>query len=361
MLSRLAIPAAVLVLAAFTTAPADGAARVGDEPVVAGHLELAHAPTAVAVSPEGTKVYVVNEGDERQPGHAIAVIDAATLTVTSTVETCSAPVDVASAGDTVLVACTGGQVLRVMDATSMTVLRTVDLGADPRAIAMSPSGDVAYVLAYGARFPKVVPTLIVIDVGRGAILGRVRVGVISHSVAISPDGRRAYVSNWGGRSVTVVNTRTRKVVETVGLGTTMPGALAVSPDGSRLLVNRENAGVPKPRIITVNTGSLDVVAAFRPGVEIDGMAYNNRTIPVLEGYHARGTLLLVAGEVDYEDAFSIIDLRTQRLLTSVPLDVPCRGADGFIDLAFAPDQRRTYVVGECLGQPGTLTAIDLPY
>ncbi|MDO8309171.1 MAG: YncE family protein [Actinomycetota bacterium] len=322
---------------------------------------MEHAPTGVAVSPDGTRVYVVNEGDERQPGHVITVIDSATLAITSMVETCSAPVDVATAVNTILVACTGGQVLRVMDATTMTVLRTVALGADPLAIAMSPPGDVAYVLAYGARSPKVVPALIVVDVARGTVVDRVRVGAIPRALAISPDGRRAYVSNWGSGSVSVINTRTRKVVTTIDLGKTMPGALAVSPDGSRLLVNRENAGVPKPRILTVNTRSFDVVAAFRPGIKVDAMAYNDATMPVLGGFHSRGTLLLTAAEVDYEDAFAIIDLRTQRLLTSVPLDAPCRGADGFIGVAIAPDQRRAYVVGECLGQPGTLTAIDLPH
>ncbi|MDP1876393.1 MAG: YncE family protein [Actinomycetota bacterium] len=361
MLAGLVAGAAVLVLAASGAAPGDMAARAGTEPVVGGHVVVPTAPTAVAVSPDSRRVYVVNEGDEPEHVHVITVIDAATLAVTASVKTCVGPVDIAAAGSNLLVACTGGQALHVMDATTMTVLRSVDLGADPRAIAMSPSGDVAYVLAYGARSPKQVPALIVVDVLHGAVLDRVRVGVISRALAISPDGRRAYVSNWGSESVTVINTRKRRVVETLDLGKTMPGALAVSPDGSRLLVNRENAGVPKPRILTVNTGSLDVVAAFRPGINVDAMAYNDTTMPVLGGYHSRGTLLLTAAEVDYEYAFAIIDLRTQRLLTSVSLDAPCRGADGFIDLAIAPDQRRAYIVGECLGQPGTLTAVDLPH
>ena len=168
------------------------------------------------------------------------------------------------------------------------------------------------------------------------------------------------MSNWGSDSVTVINTGARKVASTLDLASIMPGALAVNPDGSRLLVNRENAGVSNPRILTVNTKSLDVVGGFRPGMKIDGMAYNGTLTPILGGYYRVGTLLLVAGEVDYVDTFAIIDLLTQRILTSVPLGAPCRGARVFADLAIAPDERRAYVLGECLGHPGTLTVVDLP-
>ena len=351
---------AVLALAALAVPPAGGSTHSGAVPVVSGHVVVPTAPTAVAVSPEGSRLYVVSEGDNPEPLHSITVIDARTLEVTSTVTTCLGPVDVVAAGSTLLVACTGGQALLVMDAATMTVLRSVGLGADPKGVVVSPSGDKAYVLASGSRSPKVLPALIVVDIGKGKVVDRVRVGVISQSVALSPSGMRAYVSNWGSNSVTVINTGARKVAATLDLGSIMPGALAVNPDGSRLLVNRENAGVSNPRILTVNTKSLDVVGGFRPGMKIDGMAYNGTLTQILGGYYRVGTLLLVAGEVDYEDTFAIIDLLTQRVLTSVPLGAPCRGAGVFTDLAIAPDERRAYVLGECLGHPGTLTAVDLP-
>lgn len=352
--------AVVLILAALAVPPAWGSTHSRAVPVVSGHVVVPTAPTAVAVSPDGGLLYVVNEGNDPNPLPSITVIDARTLEVNSTVATCPGPVDVVAAGSNLLVACTGGQSLLVMDAATLTVLRIVDLGADPREVVVSPSSDRAYVLSFGARSPKVLPALIVVDIGKGKVVDRVRVGVIPQAVALSPSGKRAYVSNWGSNSVTVINTGTRKVAATLDLGKIMPGALAVNPDGSRLLVNRENAGVPMPRILTVNTESLDVVGGFRPGMVIDGMAYNGTRTNILDGYHRIGTLLLVAGRVDYQHAFAIIDLLTQRVLASIPLDAPCRGASVFMDFAIAPDEQRAYVLGECLGHPGTLTAVDLP-
>lgn len=65
---------------------------------------------------------------------------------------------------------------------------------------------------------------------------RIAVGDLPRSVRISPDGKRAYVSNFGDHTVSVIDTVTQCVVNTIDVGS-RPEGLAVSPDGGRLYVS----------------------------------------------------------------------------------------------------------------------------
>ena len=72
----------VLALASFAVPSARGLTNSGAEPVVSGHVVVPTTPTAVAVSPDGGRLYVVSEGDDPEPLPSITVIDARTLEVT---------------------------------------------------------------------------------------------------------------------------------------------------------------------------------------------------------------------------------------------------------------------------------------
>lgn len=359
-LRRLAA-AAVVVLVPVAGAPAaHGDARADAVPTVAAKVPVAEGPTAIAVSADGTRVYVVSEGATGAPDNVLSALDATTLSVVAESATCPAPVDVAATPVSVIVACGGDGTLRVLNPATLSQTMSIPLGADPAALAIPPDGREAYVLAYGSQAPKTVPTLIIVNLTTSAVVARVRVGVIPRSLALSPSGKRAYVSNWGGQSISVVNTQSRRLVTTIDVGRTMPGAMAVNPDGTRLLVNRENAGVRKPRILTVNTERLDVVSAFRPGFSVDSMQYNAVRLNVAGGFQQPGTLLLVAGEVNNEESFVIIDLLSQRVVSSLPLAPTCSGVTGNQDMAVAPDGGRAFMLGYCLGHEGWVTAVDIP-
>ena len=64
----------------------------------------------------------------------------------------------------------------------------------------------------------------------------ITVGDLPRSVQISQDGKPAYVSNFGDHSVSVIDTVTQCVVNTIDVGG-HPEGLAVSPDGGRLYVS----------------------------------------------------------------------------------------------------------------------------
>ena len=85
-------------------------------------------PWGVAVSPDGTKVYVTNHGNNN-----VSVIDTATNTVTATVNVGSYPNGVAvnPDGTKVYVANPGSNTVSVIDTATNTVTATVNVGNSP--------------------------------------------------------------------------------------------------------------------------------------------------------------------------------------------------------------------------------------
>lgn len=140
--------------------------------------------SAIATSPDGKRLYVVN----------------ATRGTVKVVDT-----DPASA-------------------TVHTVLDTVGVGADPTAIAVSPDGANAYV-ANGED-----GTVWVIDTGSNEHVATVAVGRRPSAVTVSADGTRLYVTNVLDNSISVIDTATAAVVGTWAVGG-RPVDVVVSSDG----------------------------------------------------------------------------------------------------------------------------------
>ena len=64
-----------------------------DEPYFSAQPNREH-PHAVALSPDGSRLYVVLHGNEAEPGNEVAVVDAATLAVIERIEVGSSPTDI---------------------------------------------------------------------------------------------------------------------------------------------------------------------------------------------------------------------------------------------------------------------------
>ena len=64
---------------------------------------------------------------------------------------------------------------------------------------------------------------------------RIATGAQPQGVQLSPDGKRAYVTNFGDRTVSMIDTITGSVTNTLALDG-HPAAMTMSPDGERLYV-----------------------------------------------------------------------------------------------------------------------------
>jgi len=168
-------------------------------------INLNYSPRALAISADGTRAYVTYSNN----GSKVSVIDTATLAVIATVPLVGDP-------NPDYVVPAGYQIEWYQ----------------PDAIALSPNGTRAYVIADQGGFPSKV---LVIDTVTLGIVDSVRVGTDPLNLVASPDGKRVYVANLNSNSVSVIDTATNTVASTIG--TRVPEHLAISPDGKKLFVS----------------------------------------------------------------------------------------------------------------------------
>ena len=209
--------------------------------VVTATIAVGPSPTRAAVTRDGARVYVANTG-----GNSISVIDAVANAVVATIPTINRPTAVAVTpnGAEVYVLETGG-VFEVIDTAligtdSVSTIASISFGVPGfnqfgTSIAIQRDGSHAYVIVSGA--------LHVIDTATLEVLGSIDVGASPSHVVISPDGTRAFVtSSFGAGSlmfsgqVVVIDTATNVVVNSILLPNLVPDSIAITPDGSRAYV-----------------------------------------------------------------------------------------------------------------------------
>lgn len=167
--------------------------RTSDDTIVAT-INVDYGPRGVVVSPDGSRVYVVNtcgkDGDCRH----------GTLSV---IETTTHPYH---------------------------VIDTILLGRVSAGIAMSPDGSRIYATN------ELDGTVSVVDTETDKVVATIPVGSIPSGAAVSPDGSRIYVSNWDIDTVSVIDAATNRVIDTITTGAypAYPSDVAFSPDGSRV-------------------------------------------------------------------------------------------------------------------------------
>ncbi|HXT38138.1 MAG TPA: bifunctional YncE family protein/alkaline phosphatase family protein [Chloroflexota bacterium] len=113
-------------------------------------------------------------------------------------------------------------------------------GVYPAGVAVRPDGKMAYVALQGVHR---VTEIALTGAGQARMAGTITVGDHPTALAVSPDGSQIYVANTGGDSLSIVDTISARVTQTIDLRVlpgeqagASPDAVAVSPDGRRLYV-----------------------------------------------------------------------------------------------------------------------------
>jgi len=168
---------------------------------VTAPIKVGTAPVALALTPDGSKAYVVNFGS-----HNVSVINTATLQLTKTIPVGLKPkaILVTPNGQRVYVANSvpGEESISVIDTATDTLLHTLPVPRPtPSVLALNPDGRVLYVLGSGSRFVSVVDTTTHRQ-------GRIEAGQDPVAVTFSPDGTRAYIINQGDNTVSAFNATT---------------------------------------------------------------------------------------------------------------------------------------------------------
>ncbi len=219
----------------------------------------------IAVSHNGTHVYVSGAANEVYDW-TVATNGTVTFSRTIAMPAGSYPCGIAiSADDTKAYVCLSvANKLAVVNLSTGTVTQQINVGIAPYDVALSPDGNTAYVSDWGGRFPgggdltaPSAGTQVVVDsrgVGASGAVSFVNLltglqtaqtatGLHPSDIELSPDGLTLYVANANSDTVSVINTVTRAVKETILVrpdpsfpyGSASTG-LALSKDGQRLFV-----------------------------------------------------------------------------------------------------------------------------
>lgn len=195
-------------------------------------------------------------------------------------------------------------------------LATVLVGAVPTDVAFSPAGTWAYVTNQGSQ------TVGVVDARTSRLVDQVGVNGDPYRVAVGPEGQVIYVTTNTG-NLELIDPAVRSVTRTVQLGGNLNG-LAINVAGSRVYV-----GDVGGTIYEIDAAG-DVIRSFDVPGRPQGL-----------GLSADGRELYAAGEDGY---FIVLNLETGAEVARLAL-----GAGGF-GLAVTPDQTQVWITAPSAGK-----------
>ncbi len=230
-------------------------------------------------------------------------------------------------------------------AISMLVVSSSALGVGAStsagAAAVKGCAGTAYVTNFGAG------TVSVIDTKSGTVTDTIPVGKAPYGVVFSPDGTHAYVTDHFGNSVSVIDTKTRAVTATIPVGID-PWSIAITPDGKH--VYSANDGGP------TQPGTVSDVTTKTAGVTSIGGVDGANAVAV----NPSGTQAYTVGGAGI---VTVIDTKTATV-DQTPSGTPATpqwpngiqlGGFNAEEIRFSPDGTRAYVTTNF---DGSLVVVD---
>lgn len=223
-----------------TAEPPTSAELIVSQPIqITGDIATGTTPWEIVSSLDGKEMYVAVKYS-----NILSVIDAATNTLIKNISVGVQPEALALSKDgTKLYVGQQGGNISVIDTASKTVVETISIGGPVRDLALSPDGTKLYV-------PMEFSGLKVVDLATNAFKKIASTGCPEH-VSFSPDGATAYVNTQcgpgGSDPILIYNTVTDTLIGSI---TTLPdgsrirnvgSVMTMSPDGSQLWANGSNA------------------------------------------------------------------------------------------------------------------------
>lgn len=297
-------------------------------------------PFAVAVNPAGTKAYVVNSGDDTlsiiniDPATGVGTVSSTTIPLPHLAEA----VDVVFTGDgkEALVTDYATRQLTVIDALTDTVAQELAVTGEAWGTAISPDGTRAYVANSDGTGVSVVNFVN----GVGTVSGTdLATGNGPVDVAFDPVGHQALVTNRNPGTVSVIDSQTNTVTQTLTVGSDADG-VAYSPDGTKAYVANHNddsvsvinfaAGVGTVASSTITVGTSPSEIAFSPD----------------------GTKAYVTNNGD--NSVSVIDVATDTVSQTLTVLGPPFG------VAFTPDSTEAFVTDQTNGKAYVISTDSAP-
>ena len=214
-----------------------------------------------------------------------------------------------------------------IDVAPSSVVDVIAVGGNPVGVAVAPNGKQVYVTNHEA--------ILVIDTANRSVSHSVAGSDYpSGGVAFTQDGSRAYVTHYGSASVSVIDTASGSVVDTIDVSWN-PSDIAISAVGSRAYV------ILAYSVSVIDTANHSMVDT----INLEGNPYGVSVSP--DGRH-----IYVATHTDWNSKGRVLVIDTESL--SVADTITVEKAPG--DIALTPDGSRAYVTH---GAADQVSVIDL--
>jgi YVTN family beta-propeller protein len=209
--------------------------------------------------------------------------------------------------------------ISVIDPKTKKVMDTIWIGGDPKAIAITPDGREAYIGGVHSNAIEVINTK------TKAVISTINVGKYAYAVATTPDGKEMYVT--GENQVSVIDTKTHTVTQTISLSNGNNYAIAISPDGNEAYVTSyEKGGNYRGMISIIDIHTHTITHTF-----------------AVAGEH---TPEVIAFSPDNQQAYvgnyeviTVIDRSIKKVIDTIPIGEFFNPED----MVIAPNGRRAYV------------------
>lgn len=235
-------------------------------------LQVRHGPTELAISPDGSFVYVSCSLSGYEQVEYISVIATKDHTVFREIPTEVAPLGIAFTRDgkwalvtNPAVGDAAGGTVTLIDATTHTIKGTVPIGGTPVGVGVEPTGHYAYVTNASGGSVAVID----LQATPPAVVGTLDLGALTTptAIAVSPDGSEAQLTNSFMGMVTILdlsNPAAPVVKGQVAVGTLPtdviyslnPHYSYVTNTGSNTVSVIDNTAVPPAVVATIDLGDV---------------------------------------------------------------------------------------------------------
>jgi YVTN family beta-propeller protein len=229
-----------------------------------GKLHAGSDPEEFALSKDGRRIYISNEDTK-----TASVINIVSGKLEHIVPVGQEPEGVTTTpdGKQFYVTCEAGGDIYVVDTSSYSAVAHFKVNGRPRSVAFLSGGGIGFIPS------ESVGELNVIDPVNAKVLKTITLPAGSRPmrVKLSPDETRLYVSNGRAGTISVFDTHSYQLLETIKVGT-RPWGIGVSPDGKFLF----SANGPSNDVSVVDLKTNKEVARVKAGASPWGIAITSR-------------------------------------------------------------------------------------
>jgi YVTN family beta-propeller protein len=229
-----------------------------------GKLNAGSDPEEFALSKDGRHIYISNEDTK-----SATVISIAAAKLEHIIPVGLEPEGVTTTpdGKQFYVTCEAGGDIYVVDTASYSAVAHFKVNGRPRSVAFLSSGGIGFIPS------ESVGELNVIDSVNAKVLKIIALPTGSRpmGVKLSPDEKRLYVSNGRAGTISVFDTHSYELLDTIKVGT-RPWGMGVSPDGKFLFT----ANGPSNDVSIVDLKTNKEVSRIKVGSSPWGIAITSR-------------------------------------------------------------------------------------